>query len=105
MELPIIATGLLQPVQDLVFDFALPSSSLLLSTVLPIDVAAMQSSVKDFFDQIDKLGVRLSEGQIDLLYSTGLMTAATVLALEIVRRQRRHPDKGLDNWRVIPSES
>jgi hypothetical protein len=68
----------------------------LLTNVLPVDVASLESSIKDFFDQIDHAGLKLSESQLGLLFSSGTLAVAAMLALEIARRQvQRHPAPAL----------
>jgi hypothetical protein len=78
-----------KPLVSKATEFASSPPSMVLANIPPLDVRALQFSIKDFFDQIDKLGITLSEKQINLLYGLGIMAVATVLALELVRRQAR----------------
>jgi hypothetical protein len=66
---------------------ALPASSALLTNVLSVDFASLDSSVKSFFDQIDRIGVKLSESHVNLLFASGIVAAAGALAVEIARRK------------------
>jgi hypothetical protein len=72
-----------------VLEPALPAFSALLTNVLPVDFASLDSSVKSFFEQIDRLGVKLSESNVNLLFASGIIAAATALAVEIGRRKMR----------------
>jgi hypothetical protein len=66
---------------------ALPAYAALLSDVLPVDFSTLESSIKEFFDQIDQLGLTLTEGQIDLLFTSGIVAVGAAVALEFSRRQ------------------
>jgi hypothetical protein len=63
--------------------------AMLLTNIFSLDASTLGSSIKDFFDQIDQLGLRLSDEQVDLLYSVGMTAAAAVAAFELARRQVR----------------
>jgi len=75
----------LSPEQDLA---ARPE---LLAGILPVDFSVdfsgLESSVKNFFDQIDQLGLTLTESQVNVLFSSGIVAAAATVAVEITRRQ------------------
>jgi hypothetical protein len=81
----------LEPLAPSVFESALASSSGLLTNVLPIDFSSLESSIKSFFDQIDHMGVQLSRGQANLLFSSGIMAIAAALALQLARRKMQPP--------------
>jgi hypothetical protein len=66
--------------------WTLPAYAAFLSEVLPVDFAALESSIKDFFDQIDQLGLTLTESQVDALFTTGMVAVAAAVAAEISRR-------------------
>lgn len=62
-----------------------------LSSMLPLDLSALESSVKAFFDKLDTLGFKLSATQVDLLFSSGIIAVAATIAAEITRRKVRAP--------------
>ena len=66
-------------------------ASMFLSDSLPVDASLLESAIRDFFDRLGELGLSLSESQIDLLYCSALLTVATAVALEIVRRKATRP--------------
>jgi hypothetical protein len=63
--------------------------AMILGGNMPVALSSLQSSIKDFFEALGKSGAMLTGTHIDLVYSSGIMAAAAVLALEIVRRQAR----------------
>jgi hypothetical protein len=67
-------------------DSALPPPAPLLTNILPVDVASLESSIRDFFEQIDHAGVKLSQSQMSVLFSASSVAVAAMLALEIARR-------------------
>jgi hypothetical protein len=69
----------------------LPASPGLLATVLPVDFSGLEASVKDFFDQIEQLGLTMTASQADLLFSTGMVAVAAAVAAEITRRRLQVP--------------
>jgi hypothetical protein len=79
--------GLIETLSPSVFESALTASAALVTNVLPVDFASLESSIKSFFDDIDRLGVKLSESHVNLLFSSGMMAVAATLALEIARRR------------------
>lgn len=59
----------------------------LLTSVLPIDFASLEASIKEFFSQIDAAGLKLSGQHVNYLFSTGILAVAATLAVEVSRRQ------------------
>jgi hypothetical protein len=59
----------------------------LLTSIVPFDFAALEVSIKDFFNQINQAGLKLSENHVNLLFSSGMVAVAATLALEISRRK------------------
>jgi len=59
----------------------------LLAGILPVDFSGLESSVRDFFEQIDQLGLTLTESQVNVLFSSGIVVVAAAVAVEITRRQ------------------
>ncbi len=94
-SMPPSTTNPAQPLAQAVADFAVAPYGILAVNMVNLDSTALCSSIKDFFEQIEQLGITLSENQIDFLYSTGIVVAATGLALEIVRRKVRPPTPAL----------
>jgi hypothetical protein len=52
-----------------------------------VDLANLEASVQDFFDEIAQLNQGLSTSKNDVLYALGIMTVAAAVAVEIVRVQ------------------
>jgi hypothetical protein len=67
-------------------DSVLTPPAPLLTNILPVDVASLESSIRDFFEHIDHAGAKLSESQISVLFSASSVAVAAMLALEIARR-------------------
>jgi hypothetical protein len=63
------------------------SSATLVTNILPFDFSSLETSVRDFFDQLDQFGLKLSENHVSLLFSSGIAAAAATLALEFARRK------------------
>jgi hypothetical protein len=84
-----------QPIPAAVFDTALTPSSIRLTNVLQLDASALGPAIREFFDKIDQLGVNLSEQHINFLYAAGIVAMASLVALEICRRQTRQPDPAI----------
>ncbi len=59
----------------------------LLTNVLPVDFALLDSAVKSFFSRIDALGVKLTANHMEFLYATAAAVLTGALALELVRRR------------------
>jgi hypothetical protein len=81
------AIGPVEQLSSLAIEETFSSSSVPLTNILPFDFSALELSIKDFFDQIDQCGVKLSVSQVDLLFSSGIMAVAAAIALEIGRRK------------------
>lgn len=89
LEPQTVGEGGVQPIQQAVFELAVPPYSIPFTNIFPLDSSTLQLSIKDFFDQMDQLGKYLSESQIDSLYSIGILATAAMVAVEITRRQFR----------------
>jgi hypothetical protein len=70
-------------------DHEIQAGPVLLGTILPVDFSGLEASVRDFFEQLDQLGLTLTAGQVDVLFSAGVVSVAAAVALEIARRQRQ----------------
>jgi len=66
--------------------FSYPS---LMTDILPFDLVSLETSIKDFFDHLDRLGQKISKNQINILYASGLMAVGAMLVWEIARRNAR----------------
>jgi hypothetical protein len=75
------------PVASAAFELGSASSSTVLTNILPANFSGLESAIKDFFEEIDQVGLQLSESQVSLLFSTSVMAAAAALALEVARRK------------------
>ena len=63
----------------------------LVTSVLPFDIASLESSIKDFFDQVNQAGFKLSAGHVNLLFSSTVVALAATLAVEVSRRKTSQP--------------
>src|SRR5439155_17665429 len=68
---------------------SMPAAGMLLSTGLPFDGSALESTIQDFFDRIAQLGVSLTKSQSEFLYCAAIVAVAACVALEIARRRLR----------------
>ena len=92
-----------QPLSQAVVEYAGAPYGMLAVNMLNLDSTTLCSSIQDFFDKIDLLGVTLTDNQCDLLYSAGIILAAAGLALETVRRQTKSQPPALASGRgAIP---
>lgn len=66
---------------------ATPLFAGLFANVLPFDMQALDSGVKQFFETIEDLGIGLTVDTADRFFSSGLLAVAAVMAIEIARRQ------------------
>jgi hypothetical protein len=79
------------------------SSATLVTNILPFDFSSLETSVHDFFDQLDQFGLKLSENHVSLLFSSGIVAAAATLALEFARRRiQALPMPTLERADLIP---
>jgi hypothetical protein len=77
-------------------DALFPAPGVPLLGTLPVDVSALDASIKNFFAQVEEIGEQLSSHRLDLWISVGVMVAGTAVAVEIARRQARTPAPTLD---------
>src|SRR5271166_5037026 len=68
------------------------SSDVCSSDLLTFEFTTLETSIKDFFDQMDRLGKEISKNQIDLLYASGVVAVGAMLACEIARRKLQNPE-------------
>jgi hypothetical protein len=96
---------------DRLADQVVPSATtpptVLWTNVFPVDMTALDNTVKDFFEHIDQFGVKLSANQVELLFSSSLALVAAGAAAELIRRksQARVPALVLRREGTIPYSS
>ncbi len=63
----------------------------MVTSVMPFDIASLETSIKDFFDQVNQAGLKLSAGHVNFLFSAGVVAVAAALAFELSRRKSSTP--------------
>ncbi len=94
------ATPLFRP--SVVNDSWTPAT--LVTNALNVDLSSLEGSVRDFFDQVERMGRQLSETQVNMLFSSSVVVAAASVTLELVRRRMRPvaPIVSLQHTGTIP---